>query len=574
MGDKNANSAVAFSENGHKRALVYARVSTEEQTKGYSLQTQRDECRKYAAQRGYSILDEFADDYTGASLDRPALNELRTFVKINFIDVVIVYDLDRLARKSVYQMVIEEELGKEGTKVEYVNGQYADTDEGRLQKQIKASVAEYEKAKILERSKRGKRGKAQSGFVVVGARPPYGYRVVSEPHKAWLEVDEEEAKVVRLVFRWYAHGDENGKRMSLRGIAKQLAAMHIPTRGDKHAHIAKKMGMYVWAPAMVRHILLNETYVGTWYFGKTKMISDGKESTRKSKKKCGLGKQVGRSREEWIPIQVPQIVDHETWQAAQARLEDNKQVINGRPNRSRFLLSKRLSCLKCGYGIHCQCVRHTHHYYICNGRYQIVSRCDLPSFRGDLVDGTVWEWVKGLMQDPQKLADGLRAEQAEAERANSGLRSRLEIVEGQLAEAQGQLAKLLDLYLQGDFPKEVLTERRVRLEKDVVELSQERAELAVHLQAVGMTDEQIAAIETFCAEVREGLEAATFEDKLRYFELLDVRGKLAVEDGEKVVYARCKIGEQRLSEVQTLHLSNIGVTEIALCVYLLIHRSR
>jgi len=548
-----------------KRAVIYARVSTDEQAKGYSLKTQLDECQKYAAKCGYMVSAEFPDDYTGASMDRPELDKLRAFVAGNPVDVVIVYDLDRLARKCVYQMLIEDELEKKGIKVEYVNGQYTDTDEGRLQKQIKACVAEYEKAKILERSKRGKRGKAQSGFVVVGARPPYGYRVVSEPHKAWFEVDEDEAKVVRLVFRWYAHGDENGKRMSLRGIAMQLAAMHIPTRGDKHAHIAKKMGMYVWTPTMVRHILLNETYVGTWYFGKTKVISDGKDSTRKSKKKCGLGKQVGRSREEWIPVQVPQIVDHETWQAAQARLEDNKQVINGRPNRSRFLLSKRLSCLKCGYGIHCQCVRHKHHYYICNGRYQIVSRCDLPSFRGDLVDETVWQWVKGLMQDPQKLADGLRAEQAEAERANSGLRSRLEIVDEQLAEAQGQLAKLLDLYLQGDFPKEVLTERRVRLEKVVVELSQERAELVVHLQAVGMTDEQIRAIETFCAEVREGLEAATFEDKQRYLELLDVRGKLAVEDGEKVVYARCKIGEQRLSEVQTLPSSSIGATAIIPC---------
>jgi hypothetical protein len=86
----------------------------------------------------------------------------------------------------------------------------------------------------------------------------------------------------------------------------------------------------------------------------------------------------------------------------------------------------------------------------------------------------------------------------------------------------------------------------------VADLVQERAELSVHLQEVGITDEQITAIETFCAEVRDGLESATFEGKQRYFELLEVRGKLAVENGEKVIYAKCKIGEQRLSEVQTL----------------------
>jgi site-specific DNA recombinase len=95
-------------------------------------------------------------------------------------------------------MLIEEEFRKSGVIVEYVLGQYDDCDEGHLQKQIRASIAEYEKAKILERIKRGKRGKAKSGFVLVGARPPYDYKIVSEPHKSWLEIDDEEAQIVRM----------------------------------------------------------------------------------------------------------------------------------------------------------------------------------------------------------------------------------------------------------------------------------------------------------------------------------------------------------------------------------------
>jgi site-specific DNA recombinase len=179
-----------------KRAVIYTRVSTDEQATGYSLPTQLSECRKYAEMKGYKLTAEFKDDYTGASIDRPGLNHLREYSRVNGAEVVIVYDLDRLARKSVYQMLIEEELRKQGISVEYVNGQYADTDEGRLQKQIKSSIAEYEKAKILERSKRGKRGKAQSGFAVVGARAPYGYRIKSEPRKTWLEIDKDEARIV------------------------------------------------------------------------------------------------------------------------------------------------------------------------------------------------------------------------------------------------------------------------------------------------------------------------------------------------------------------------------------------
>jgi site-specific DNA recombinase len=556
-----------------KRAVIYARVSTDEQTKGYSLPTQLEACRKYAAERGYEISAEFRDDHTGASLDRPGLNQLREFVAAASIEVMVVYDVDRLARKSVYQMLIEEEMNRQGVTVEYVNGQYADTDEGRLQKQIKASIAEYEKAKILERSKRGKRGKAQSGFVIVGARPPYGYRVVSEPHKAWLEIDEEEARIVRLVFELYTSGDPPGQRMSIVGIAKRLANLRIPTRGDKCGHVAKKHGPTVWTAAMIRHILTNETYTGVWHYGKTQMISDGKDSTRKAKRKRGLGKQIARPREEWVAVEVPPIINRETFEWAKGRLEDNKRLLNGRPNKNRFLLSKRLTCSKCGYGIHCQCVRGKHHYYICNGRYQIVSLCDMPSFRGDLLDEIVWQWVKGLMQHPDQLAEGLRGEQAESERAHSALRERLTIIEARLADTQTQLDKLLDLYLNGDFPKEFLTERKARLEKDVADLTRERKELAAHLQAAIITDAQIAEIETYCAEVREGLDNATFEDKRRYFELLKVRGKLAVENEEKVVYASCRIGQQRLSQVQTSPSSNTGVIEITLYACLRLPRS-
>jgi hypothetical protein len=182
--------------------------------------------------------------------------------------------------------------------------------------------------------------------------------------------------------------------------------------------------------------------------------------------------------------------------------------------------------------------------------------------------------VKGLMQDPQELADGLRAEQAEAERGNSVLRSRLEIIDKRLTDTRAQLVRLLDLYLQGDFSKEMLTERKAQLEKDVIDLAQKRVELSVHPQDIGVTDEQIAAIETFCADMREGLDSATFEDKRRYFELLDVRGKLAVEDGEKVIYIKCKLGEQRLLQIQTLPSSNTGVIAMMPCVCLPIPRFR
>lgn len=257
-----------------RKAVIYARVSTEEQSKGYSLQTQIESCKQYAIERGHTICQVFPEDYSGATIDRPELNHLRDYIAQERIEVVVIYDVDRLARRSIYQALIEEEFARAGATAEYVIGQYEDTDEGRLQKQIRASIAEYEKAKILERSKRGKRGKAQSGFVVVGSRPPYGYRVVSEPHKAWFEVDEEEAAIVQLVYDWYLHGDEARGPLSMNAIAKKLTAMAVPTRADKQPHFHKRFGIGIWAGAMVRKILKNVTYTGIWYYGKTKMIID------------------------------------------------------------------------------------------------------------------------------------------------------------------------------------------------------------------------------------------------------------------------------------------------------------
>ena len=97
-----------------KQVAIYARVSTDEQAKGYSLKTQVEACQTYAKERGYIVTETFSDDYTGAVMDRPALNKLRDLIALETIEAVIVYDVDRLARKSAYQVLIEEEFKRAG----------------------------------------------------------------------------------------------------------------------------------------------------------------------------------------------------------------------------------------------------------------------------------------------------------------------------------------------------------------------------------------------------------------------------------------------------------------------------
>jgi site-specific DNA recombinase len=342
--------------------------------------------------------------------------------------------------------------------------------------------------------------------------------------------------------------------------------MGVPTRGDRFKHVSKKQGTGIWQSAMISHILTNETYTGIWHFGKTKMISDGKEMFRQQKPKCGLGKQVKRSRDEWIAVPVPALIDRSAFDKAQARIKRNKEQ-SKRNENNKYLLSRRLKCAVCGYACVAMTRKETCRYYRCNGAWQKPKVCKMPNFRVDQVDSMVWNWVKHILEHPDQLTAGLRGSQVDAVRANQALQERLNLIDHQIEQTNSQQAKLLDLYLSTDFPKEMLAERKARLEQIMADLQKERTDISAHLHTELITDDQIAEIESFCAEVRDGLDNATFEDKRKYIELLDVRGKLAIENDEKVVYIRCLLGKQRVSVVPTSPSLSTGAIAIINYVY-------
>jgi site-specific DNA recombinase len=544
------------------KAIGYCRVSTDEQAKGYSLQTQKEAIERCAKERGYKLVSFFQDDYSGMRLDRPGLDKLREYVARHKVSVLVVYDIDRLSRVRGHQWMIEEELSKWGVTVEYALGQYANTDEGRLQKGIRAEIAEYERAKILERMQRGKRGKAQAGHVIVAGRAPYGYREVSEPHKSWLEINDDEAQIVRLIFEWFLRGDGKGSPMTISEISKRLTELHIPTHGDNNRLVRKLRAPGVWCRSSIYRILKSETYTGSWSYGKTQMVDLTERDKAKAKAK-GKGpgkeghrkqKQAPRPRDEWIKVTVPALIDMRAFDAAQKRLAHNRKVHRGvKENAFPYLLSRLLTCAKCGYSVRGRNVGGTRQYYHCSACERSPrALCDLPHFRCDPTDAAVWAWLRGILEHPERLAEGLRAENAEAERANQALRERLALVDKLIGKIHDKLAKLLDLYLAGDYAKDLLTERNQRLEAEAADLEREREDLCEHLNEEVWTPERIAEVEATVAEIAVGLEHATSEDVRRYLELLGVRGKLAEEAGERVVYITCRLGKERVPVSSTL----------------------
>lgn len=306
---------------------LYARVSTEEQAKsGYSLQDQIRQCREKAGKDAQTI--EYIDDgYSGEFLERPALTKLRNDLRDGLIEKVIVYDPDRLSRKLANQLILTEEIEKRAALI-FVNSDYKNTPEGILFYQMRGAFSEFEKAKIKERMTNGRKAKARKNKVVKDVKV-YGYKYNKETEE--LEINEEEAKIVRLIFDLFTN--PQGRVKGMNGIAHYLTEKGIPTK--------KRKG--VWHRQVVRQILMNETYTGVFYHNKWNT-----EGMLANKYKCGEEKipMTKRPREEWIPVEVPAIIDKKTFDLAKQLLKESRRRWAGK-SKNKYLLSGLVRCGDC-----------------------------------------------------------------------------------------------------------------------------------------------------------------------------------------------------------------------------------
>lgn len=308
---------------------------------------------------------------------------------------------------------MENEFKRAGVQVEYILGEYPDTPEGQLSKNIRAVIAEFEREKINQRMTRGRRNVVKKGKVMLhSAPPPYGYRVKD----GMLVIYEPETEIVRLIFTWYVVGDKNGQRLSINGIAVRLTEMKVPTWGDIHGTVKKKRSWGEWEAASVSNILNNEASAGVWHYGKR-----------------------GKGRDYWLSTEVPAIVSREAWEKAQERKRTSHEM-SRRNSIHEYLTGKRVVCGQCGgktVGRLAKGRSRKHPYYCCPASTKQIANktCDTSHFRADHVDRAAWEWVKSWLSDPEALRRGLE-EQAEQMEANSPLYDRLAVLESLLADTQ------------------------------------------------------------------------------------------------------------------------------------------
>jgi len=498
-----------------KRAAFYARVSTSQQEKEGTIDSQVMALRERIAEDGCHLdpAHEFIDDgVSGSYLARPALERLRDSACEGAFEVLYILSPDRLARSHAHQYVVLEELTRWGVEVIFLNLPVAgDSPEDRLMVQMLGVLSEYEHELIRERLRRGKLHKARQGQVFA-VTPAYGYRYipVDRPGGGRWEINESEAIVVRRIFRWCAE-----EHLSIQAICRRLNGEEegfdrVPPRKAQR-----------WLPSTVNTILRRPAYTGTAYYNRTRRdpsrtIGQPKEQGRGLRTSTCT---IERDREEWIPVAVPQIIPKALWEQAQVQLNVNKQFAPRNNKRHFYLLRGLLVCGLCGRTL----VGRTYasgsvRYYCTNqgANRSLIEPCPCPPMDGDVIAPLIWQAVAELLADPGLILDYYLSRQEEGEVTPHELkRTRQE-----LSQIDKQDQRLLDAYQAEVIELDELSSRRQALEQQRQILESRLTELEQLAQRQVRQEALASEVAEFCENINSVLQSPTPEEKQQVLRLV------------------------------------------------------
>jgi site-specific DNA recombinase len=439
-------------------AAIYARVSSEQQREENTIASQTASLIEFARSHDLEVPGEwvFEDEgYSGATLERPGLERVRDLAAEGQIQVVLAYAPDRLSRKYAYQILLIEEFARHGVETLFVKSPQGDSAEDQLLVQFQGMIAEYERAQILERSRRGKRHRAHSGEISVLSNAPYGYRYMRKTDEAPAAyiVYEPEAGVVRRVYEMYTV-----QGLSIGEITRRLNAESILTRKAS----ARWERSTVWA------VLRNPAYRGAACFGKTRASARTRVMRPQRRRGVMMPSTTAsheRPREEWIEIPVPALVTEDSFARAQELLHQNK-IRSRRRTIAPSVVQGLVTCAKCGYALSrtsTQTSARKIHYYKCIGsdswRKLGGPVCDNGRFvRQELLDQIVWAEVIRLLEEPALIQQELDRRLVAA-RSCDPTRKREQSLQRELTHVGKGIERLLNAYQEGLLSIDQLRER-------------------------------------------------------------------------------------------------------------------
>ena len=522
-----------ISPNGHgpKRAILYARVSTDEQARtGYSLAQQLEALRGYAAREGYEVFEEVSDPgQSGASLERPGMDRVRDLVAAGGVSVVLAQDRDRFAREPAYHYLLRREFEEQGTTIRALNDHGDDSPEGELTDGILDQLAKYERAKIAERTRRGKLRKAREGKVVATMKPPYGFRYNGA--RDGLVVFEPEMAVVEQIFTLAAEG------RGTKAIQTYLYRQGIPS----------PKGCPTWQRKFIKQLVMNDIYRPHTYeetaallspeaalalqpgqeYGirwwnrvshKRRQVSEpGEDGERRYRTRFTT---VKRSPEEWIAVPVPasdrlprDLVDTARQMMAAHRAPQRKHLAR------EWELRGVLRC-SCGVlmGTHTTTVNgKTYHYYKCfKANDSKRGICNQRAIRAERVEPVIWRWFAGESKDPERIRESFDAliEHERSLMSRGDPEAQAQAWAEQIAECARLRAAYQDQQAAGLMTLEELGLKLAELEER--RLSAERALADVRdakERIEALENERDALIAAYAARMPEDLENLTGEER-------------------------------------------------------------
>lgn len=517
------------------RVAIYARVSSDQQAQEQTIESQISALRKRVAEEGHALEDErcFLDNgVSGSTLKRPALERLRDQAYLGGFQKLYVHSPDRLARRYAYQVLLIDELQKAGVTIEFLNRPLGVGPEDNLLLQMQGMFAEYERAKILERSRRGKRHAASRGAVSVLGAAPYGYRYVAKPSGggvAAYEIDPPAAAIIQRIFEWVGRD-----RLSLGEAQHRLKDEGIPA----------PKGSNWWNRSSLWNMLKNPAYQGSAAFGKT-LLGPRRPQLRPARGQSKTPRRSGSVYEteatERISIPVPPLVSEDLFAAAQEQLKQRQSHWRDRGGGDHHLLKGLIECQACGYACYGKRNRRVsaqgkidYVYYRCLGadayRFGGKQLCKNKSIRADKLEEAVWSDACKLLRDPQLLRKEYERRIAAPE--NSTAEASLK---KQHTAAQRTVNRLIDAFTDNLLERSEFEPRIQQARKRLAELDAKREMARSQSRERTTLRDALAQLDNFTDSVRKRLDQADWNTRREILRLLVE--KIVIEPNQaRIVY--------------------------------------
>jgi site-specific DNA recombinase len=503
-----------------KRAVIYARVSSKGQKDNHSLPSQEKECRAFAAEHGYRVVEVISEQADGADWTRGGPKRFLALAERGEIDAVIVHHSDRLARDRHLAPHIRTSLAHVGVSVLSVTDGALYNDDSDLEgvkKALAEWVAEMERQKIRERTQRGKRERVESGKPLVTKHPPYGYRYVRVPGKKEgtldvvdYELDPATAPIVRDIFDRALAGEP------LRRIAESLAERGIPSPRGKDR----------WTVNTISGILRRRIYTGTQEMYRTKHTRRGD----------GRYDREAADPESILTLPAPAIVNEDEAAAVRERLANNRAYAprNNRAVRTTLLRAGHIYCWHCGRAMHAENANPkrpgSQPAYRCNSRAVDGIDCPSPRIPAPVVDAEVWDRVRMVISEPELLERAIQMKRDTGSHMEDVAR-----LEAELAEVNAQHSRLTKYLLKATDDR---TADRIVKEMDALAAREGDVEAALKSARNRLGDAEadlndLKALRIWASKIDGRLNRLTYDEKRLALAAFGVSAVISKPEGGK-----------------------------------------